>query len=670
MFGQNSLVVSVKIWAKIMTLGILVYVGFLVFMPAKSYAALPSTLPNAQNLYGDQYCTGTSAGNFNLVIFVRILNSDGSTNRYSRNFSFQINSYEKASANNNEKGVYRANKNKSIVHRNNGAAGGWGPGPITFTARADNPNGVRSWNIFQPRGGNACTSPLNPADGYQTAFAFRDGDETSLNCWPPETRCAINGPNRHEADNNENPLLSCLGSNATAYLVSNVIVNDGDAGGQLIGPHMISRQGGGGIANAGSGPNWIHMQSDAGAELNVRDMTLVFDYRLPPPPEFVPEAAINGATGGEVEAGSDVTATGKIHNSTTTGTVYYTRHFWYDDGNGNYTGAPGDKLIATSPKPPLPWQYDVTIAGGTVATLDDIPLLNVDSSYNQICTALALSNPRPAGAKIITPNSGVCYPIVRRPYFKVYNGDINAAIKTCNASTTTGTIKAYNLGPGDYKGSGTSIAAFAAGQIEGFTSAMRGATKPKYLSFANTGSAPANSRFGGGGANAVTSCVSGSDIPAIGHSIDGEQATGSDDVFITSNNSYPTTFGLGNMPNHTVTAKGNIFISSDVTELNGVFKAGRNIYTCATAAGVLPNKSDAGPDGMTQKCSKPLTVNGALIASNVYLMRTTGSLISPNPAEKIILSPEAWIKSLVDGGTTGKKLNTQYDAILNMPPVL
>lgn len=379
-------------------------------------------------------------------------------------------------------------------------------------------------------------------------------------------------------------------------------------------------------------------------------------------PNFTGSASIEGSIGEEFEEGSPATAIASISNSGGSGTASYDRYFWYDaNGDGYYRSSDGDASISIPP----PRSGTIPINAGATSTLPPIPttITSNNGAYKQICTSLETSPPG--------HNSGKCYPIVRRPYFHVYNGDINAVMKPCTGvPSNTSSIRAYNRGAPGYEGSGTSIAAYAVGQIEGFTSAMRGTTKPKYLSFANTGLAPANSQFGGGGANAVTSCVSGSDIPATGHSIDGAEATGSDDVFISSNNSYPAVFGLGNMPNHTVTAKGNIFISSDVTELNGVFKAGRNIYTCATAAGVLPNKSDAGPNGMTQKCSKQLVVNGALIASNVYLMRTTGSLVLPNPAEKIILSPEAWIKSLVDGGTTGKKLNTQYDAILNMPPVL
>lgn len=380
------------------------------------------------------------------------------------------------------------------------------------------------------------------------------------------------------------------------------------------------------------------------------------------PPNFTGSASIEGSIGEEFEEGSPATAIASISNSGGSGTASYNQYFWYDaNGDGYYRSSDGDASISIPP----PRSGTIPINAGATSTLPPIPttITSNNGAYKQICTSLETSPPG--------HNSGKCYPIVRRPYFHVYNGDVSAAMRPCDkALNATSSIRAYNRGAPGYEGSGTSIAAYAVGQIEGFTSAMRGTTKPKYLSFANTGLAPANSQFGGGGANAVTSCVSDRDIPATGHSVDGAQASGSDDVFISSNNSYPTTFGIGNIPNHTVTAKGNIYISSEVTELNGVFKAGRNIYTCATAAGVLPNKSDTGPDGMTQKCSKQLVVNGALIASNVYLMRTTGSLISPNPAEKITLSPEAWIKSLVDGGTTGKKLNTQYDAILNMPPVL
>lgn len=391
---------------------------------------------------------------------------------------------------------------------------------------------------------------------------------------------------------------------------------------------------------------------------HINNQCMSFDITISwsSPPDFYPTAGISspGISGAEIEEGSPATSFASIENKGGPGNVNYNRYYWYDvNGDGNYVSGDGDAPINNL----APLSGSASIGEGGRTSLPDYftTVTSNGGRYKNICTSLETAPPN--------RNSGVCYKIVRRPYFKVYNGDINAAIKTCNASTTTGTIKAYNLGSGDYKGSGTSIAAFAAGQIEGFVSAMnRTSDKPKYLTFANTGDGAASSTYGGNGLNATSSsCMSVDDIPANGHTINGVHSSG-DDVFISGDNTYGN-FNLNNIPSHTVITKGNIYIGANVANLSGVFKAGGTIYTCAV------NSDPPTEDEIRDNCNNQLTVQGALIAKDIRLTRISGSLISA-PAETIIFSPEVWVKSVIGQQSIGDNLGTKYDAILNMPPVL
>ena len=65
-------------------------------------------------------------------------------------------------------------------------------------------------------------------------------------------------------------------------------------------------------------------------------------------------------------------------------------------------------------------------------------------------------------------------------------------------------------------------------------------------------------------------------------------------------------------------------------------------------------------------CRQSLTINGALSARQVWLLRTAGSL-TPGPAETINYVPEHWLSSLY--GEVERRLG-DYDSIRTLPPVL
>jgi hypothetical protein len=193
------------------------------------------------------------------------------------------------------------------------------------------------------------------------------------------------------------------------------------------------------------------------------------------------------------------------------------------------------------------------------------------------------------------------------------------------------------------------------------------------------------------------------------------------DVYITNNITYqPSTVGFPwivqatsllpaptgtpyttNIPSFVLVATGNIYIDPTVTELDGTYVAKRStaaptkgkIYTCSNSTTpVQPTSS------FYTSCNNQLNVYGGLVADQVNLMRTYGSLRDsegPNSnestigsapracdnrgpqtsattptcaAETLNFDPELYLSSQpIQPPTNG---TTQYDAITSLPPVL
>ncbi len=742
MLTLNNLLSSRLVIIKTVLFTLMLLSGVVIFTPQETQAAThaPSPFPKASNNgYGENNCKGTPAGNFNLVIYVRITYSDGTLLGYSSNFDFDIKSYNRYSQRNSDNEVaydtYQNAKYNSIIYRyktssNTGAVKNQGPGPKTYYVRMQDTtattglNGANSAKIFETGQGNACV----PGDsaGFQPAYAFRDGDNTNIpNCWPnggvegsQKFGCIYDSDNgRNDAANNDSHILSCLGSSATAYKVSNVKVHD-VSGGQWQGASVngMSDQ-----VNKTLGTDWAELEPAINQqnrkedyEINNKSATLVFNYVVPittqpntPKAVFTPAAGINGAVNDEIEAASSATATASITNSGNgAGSVNWVRRFWYDNGDELFRGnGNGDQEIAaltgTSalPPPPVAGYQQIHDSSGPWS------LGNVDGTYAKICTALQLisaftGNGVNNAEFSPSPNAGVCYKIVRKPYFQVYNGDVNTAMRFCDemsepiptdSAGNQPRIRGYTISSTDHRGAGTSIAAFSLGRIDQFISAMNGSTKPKYLTFANDYDPWP---YGGNGGNAIAGCMTKETIPSDapgGLTIDDAAVNGASsqttwyskgDIYITATNtgSKYGSFSLSDVPSLKFVAGGNIYIDRNVTNLSGILKAENGtIYTCAVQ-GNLPTADNPIPDPTTCNTQTVLSnqltgliINGALIAKDIKLTRTYGTLSHTGPAETIYFSPEAWIQSLTPSTTTGGdpyKLNTQYDSIVSLPPVL
>jgi hypothetical protein len=325
---------------------------------------------------------------------------------------------------------------------------------------------------------------------------------------------------------------------------------------------------------------------------------------------------------------------------------------------GGTPPGPGTLLVYSKPY--------VEAFGGDVSTGGGIP--NVDASYNPVCTP-APTNP-------------------------------SAIIASWNKRAG-----------GNYAGAGVQYSAQATGVItdfavgQGSNGAVGVAGQPLDLSFANTNTPPAGvtidtnlGQFGGsfggtaGGGAAAPAC----DGTIIKNAISNGNELSPSGVLFNGGNAYPVSASS----NNTFYVKGNVFIDNDITaattswgslsgipqfrivalggniyigagvkNLDGLYYAapttggvGGQIVTCATDTGPISDSA------LFDTCGTPLTINGSLMAKQILLLRTAGSLsqagtAAAKAAEIIHYSPEMWLPTA--GAGTGSD-----DAYVSLPPVL
>jgi len=126
-----------------------------------------------------------------------------------------------------------------------------------------------------------------------------------------------------------------------------------------------------------------------------------------------------------------------------------------------------------------------------------------------------------------------------------------------------------------------------------------------------------------------------------------------------------------------VVTGGDIYIDSDITQLEGVYVSkrtggtngqGGTIYTCSEKQGYKP--FEAGSGAYRQNCAKPLTVNGAFVADQINLMRTGNTLkeSSTSASETFNYNKMLPFSRPAVSPSSGGAL--QYDSITSLPPVL
>ena len=364
------------------------------------------------------------------------------------------------------------------------------------------------------------------------------------------------------------------------------------------------------------------------------------------------------------------------------------------------------------------------------------------------------------------PPSKSCVRIVNRPYFKVYGSGVWAGGGVNSGICRGGRLASWNNDTGKYPGVGAGTQLFALGTLPiiGFASGQNSATPSSPgvlqpgagLSFANNGS-----RFGKNGSGVIVSPGTVASPPLGGNLraqyctqiptplnltplppnpnwdvsslpsgtyedkrstnvlFGGQSAispgkkitiykTGSGDVYINQNIVYDTNgttwdlSGANSVPKFTLIVSGNIYIGSNVTQLDGLYVArkdinnkGGKIYTCADDQ-TLPTPPYWAPMPSQQlyaNCNNQLVVHGSFVADQVNLMRTLGSLRdtigrgndAENPSsgprscsnggsysicagEVFDFSPELYIPDMDNTG--GNTSTTKYEAFTSLPPVL
>jgi hypothetical protein len=304
------------------------------------------------------------------------------------------------------------------------------------------------------------------------------------------------------------------------------------------------------------------------------------------------------------------------------------------------------------------------------------------------------------GPNYVPAQDNPCFTVDNEPYVHYLGTDVESGGGFGTTSCTTpGGIHAYtdDLGP-QPRGSGSQFGVEALGVIEGFNSANLRTSSPTGstgLSFSNTknisGSAPGTPEEGGDLATS-SSCVPDyfsyeptSGITSIGGTfnnsdisttagqngyefkpgVPGTLTIGGDgnplvlqngvnttiysygDVVIDSNITYAGASAssahpwssLADIPSFTIYAKGNIYIDPGVTNLDGSYVAEPSgasagyINTCADSASTYNITQVYG------SCKSQLTVNGSLMAQNLYLDRSYSSLRYGVAGENNITTP-------------------------------
>ncbi|HEY5806019.1 MAG TPA: hypothetical protein VIS56_01365 [Candidatus Saccharimonadales bacterium] len=329
------------------------------------------------------------------------------------------------------------------------------------------------------------------------------------------------------------------------------------------------------------------------------------------------------------------------------------------------------------------------------------------------CRTLVVNPATPGGPAADTE---VCVRVGNKPYARVYGGDvaigggleITPDSNDCSQDGSASVVGWNRQAAGDWAGAGVQFAAYAMGRIFDTATSLgnsAGASPPTALSFANTSTSAASGNFGG--AFNKVACVpdyydestplpSTSTVPAVSGSYRrtgdwslaastvpvGVRATVYVDgnLFIGGNITYAGGWtNASDIPMLRIVVLGDIFIGNDVDQLDGMYVAQQDgsakgiIYTCALAsAPYTPMVLDG--TLLTQCDDTKLTVNGALVARQIQLLRTVGTkknatasenASSANIAEAFNYGPALWISQPPSAIDTA-----DYDAITSLPPIL
>ncbi|HEY8999443.1 MAG TPA: hypothetical protein VIM53_03980 [Candidatus Saccharimonadales bacterium] len=434
------------------------------------------------------------------------------------------------------------------------------------------------------------------------------------------------------------------------------------------------------------------------------------------------QVSINGSTssaGSVAQAGDTITFNYYIDNNSgsddTTSTACTAASQTFS-GYHQQPGTPETLTGSGTPATTCPQTFAASPTQHQVVTNNSDTLTAADGKT--YCRTLTV-NPSSASGGSQTVES--CIYVASKPYVKVFGGDVSAGTAfasstgACTDDTNAQILSWNTLGAG-YPGAGAQYAAYALNAITNFATNQNGAGAgaPSSLAFANT-TASGSSIFGGSLGSWPCMPDYYDSVPSSGTSglsgtVNVSSLTGSTaytssagltftagnvnpnsriqvyvngDVYISGNITYAGSWSVKTMPLLEIIARGNIYIASGVTQLDGLYIAqpngasGGTIYTCATGAGA---PADTSSSTYYSTCNNKLTVNGSLLANTVQLLRTAGTVnssstgdtaTSNSAAESINGSPAFWIPSTATTSTSSGTLTPgSYDYIESLPPIL
>jgi hypothetical protein len=265
-------------------------------------------------------------------------------------------------------------------------------------------------------------------------------------------------------------------------------------------------------------------------------------------------------------------------------------------------------------------------------------------------------------------------------------------------------IVGWNRGSSSsYAGAGTKYGVLALNHMQDFASGQGSGIEPNGLTFANNNtpsgtvdtsgglyggkfssapctadyfaSAPASPPMGPQNLSTLLSVAAGSTYTVPNGIeknlyVDGNVVV---DVNVKFSGSYASTQDI---PAFSLVVKGNMYILPSVTRLDGFYiaqptnAAATNgvIYSCAPT-GTGTTSANVLSQNLQNNCGQQLVINGAVAARQLWLLRTYGSLSTPNAAEVINYLPEMWMSAAYDNGL-GTTNTNNYDSLANPAPTL
>lgn len=379
---------------------------------------------------------------------------------------------------------------------------------------------------------------------------------------------------------------------------------------------------------------------------------------------------------------------------------------------------------------------DVTATTGPLSSSIPVKVPINLKAGDQICWSVTIAKSKGTVAKsgkVLTSGPGpvtgsACsQKVYDEPYTRFYGADIFAGggFKNTDGTCDARQADAAAIGPmrlDRLSGSGSELAVFALGLINGIQPLAQSNRSPAQLAFSNVGSNVNGKQFGGSFGSVLCADDYFAKTPPLSSS-DWQNVTSINLATLSSGKHYykgdvslygqlpddsiagkgrrvvvyvdgdvsvragPSDSSTGKVgfannsqwgsadliPSIYLISNGNILIDDGISELDGSYiSQGGEIFTCAQGFSIPAQNSRE----LTESCRTKLRVNGAFIANKINLYRTSGSLResvvgegygATNASESVIYNPTMW---MTNGGGLPSNSKIQIESYISLPPTL